>query len=53
MRRQIEAAGFEIEDTSTRFTSLNVARLPWLGEVLTWYVQFLVRKPGRDTDSRR
>lgn len=43
--RQIKDAGFEIEDVSTRFTRLNVARLPWLGELLTWYVQFLVRKP--------
>lgn len=46
VRRQIKGAGFEIEDVSTRFTRLNVARLPWLGELLTWYVQFLVRKPG-------
>lgn len=53
VRRQIEGAGFEIEDTSTRFTRFNVACLPGLGEVLTWYVQFLVRKPEADTDLHR
>jgi SAM-dependent methyltransferase len=49
----IGKAGFEVDDISTRFTALNVARLPWLGEVLTWYVQFLVRRPGADADTRR
>ncbi|MBN1656862.1 MAG: class I SAM-dependent methyltransferase [Anaerolineae bacterium] len=45
VKRAILDTGFQIEDISTRFTALNVARLPWVGEVLTWYVQFLVRKP--------
>jgi SAM-dependent methyltransferase len=48
VRRQIEATGFRIEHLSTRFTSLNFAHLPGLGEALTWYVQFLIRKPGKD-----
>lgn len=47
VRRQIEATGFEIVDISTRFSALNAARLPYLGEFLTWYVQFLVHKPDR------
>jgi SAM-dependent methyltransferase len=47
VRRLLIRGGFEIEEISTRFTTLNVAKLPWLGEVLTWYVQFTVRKgPG-------
>ncbi len=48
VRAMLRQVGFEIEDMSTRFVALNVARLPWLGEVLTWYVQFLVRKPGKE-----
>lgn len=39
-------AGFLIEDMSTKFMALNPARIPLLGEFLTWYVQFLVRKGG-------
>ena len=45
VRRLLEQTGFEVQDVSTRCTALNTACLPWLGEVLTWYVQFLVRKP--------
>ncbi len=45
-KQHIVEAGFLIEDISTKFTALNLARIPWLNEVLTWYVQFLVRKEG-------
>lgn len=47
-RRLLLEAGFEIEDISTRFTRLNTARLPWLGEFLTWYVHFVLLRPSRD-----
>ena len=30
---------------TTRFVPINVARIPLLGEFMTWHVQFLVRKP--------
>lgn len=35
---------FEIWDVSTRWPSLNTARWPWLSELLTWHVQFLLRR---------
>lgn len=47
MDRLLRRTGFQIEHVSTRFSALNVARLPWLGEFLTWYVQFVVFKPRR------
>lgn len=31
-------------DISTRYFPLGFARWPWLGELLTWHVQFLVKK---------
>jgi SAM-dependent methyltransferase len=37
-------AGLKIVDESTRFMPLNLARLPWLGEFLTWHVQFILIK---------
>jgi SAM-dependent methyltransferase len=43
-RQHLSQAGFTIDDISTKFLSINFARVPLLGEVLTWYVQFLVRK---------
>jgi SAM-dependent methyltransferase len=43
-QRHLIDAGFCIDDVSTKFLPLNPARLPLLGEFLTWYVQFLARK---------
>jgi SAM-dependent methyltransferase len=43
-RQLIAADGLIIKHESTRFFPLNVARLPWLGEFLTWHVQFIVQK---------
>jgi SAM-dependent methyltransferase len=44
-RRMLSGAGWQIESVSTRFLPLNVARIPLIGEFLTWHVQFVVRKP--------
>ena len=45
-RRLLVGAGFVLDDVSTKFSPLSPARLPLLGEFLTWYVQFLARKAG-------
>jgi SAM-dependent methyltransferase len=45
-RRYLTQAGFVIDDVSTKFVPLNLALVPLLGEILTWYVQFLVTKAG-------
>ena len=42
-KRLIKEAGLKIVHLSTRFFPLNVARLPWLGEFLTWHVQFILK----------
>ena len=43
-RRLFSEAGLEIAHESTRFLPFNLARLPWLGEFLTWHVQFVLAK---------
>lgn len=45
-RQLFVEAGLKIRHESTRFLPLNVARLPWLGEFLTWHVQFILSKRG-------
>jgi SAM-dependent methyltransferase len=45
-RQLIAEAGLKIRHESTRFFPFNVARLPWLGEFLTWHVQFILSKGG-------
>ena len=35
--------GFEVEDIWTRFFSINTAKIPFLGEFLTWHVCFLCK----------
>ncbi|WP_404987338.1 methyltransferase domain-containing protein [Candidatus Hadarchaeum sp.] len=42
--RMIRQVGLEIIDVSPRYLPINTARWPILGELLTWHVQFLVRK---------
>jgi SAM-dependent methyltransferase len=44
VKRMVQVVNFSIEDISVRFLPLNVARIPVLGEFLTWHVQFLLRK---------
>lgn len=41
-RQLISDADLRIEHESTRFFPFNLARIPWLGEFLTWHVQFIV-----------
>jgi SAM-dependent methyltransferase len=45
VRQIIAEAGLEIQRESTRFFPLNLARIPALGEFLTWHVQFIVTHP--------
>ena len=40
----ITETGFRIERLTTRFMSINFARIPWLNEFLTWHVEFILRK---------
>jgi SAM-dependent methyltransferase len=48
-RKLIATAGLVVEHESTRFAPLNLARLPWVGEFLTWHLQFiLVKDSGRE-----
>lgn len=43
-RRLLKQLPFETLDCSTRWLPLNFANIPVLGELLTWHVQFLLRK---------
>lgn len=42
VRQLVAEAGLKIRHESTRYFPLNLARLPWLGEFLTWHVQFVL-----------
>jgi SAM-dependent methyltransferase len=41
-RHLIAEAGLLVKHESTRFLPFNLARIPWLGEFLTWHVQFIL-----------
>jgi SAM-dependent methyltransferase len=43
-RQLFSEAGLKITHESTRFLPFNLARIPWLGEFLTWHVQFILAK---------
>lgn len=43
-RQLFSEAGLKITHESTRFLPFNLARVPWLGEFLTWHVQFILAK---------
>jgi SAM-dependent methyltransferase len=45
-RGLIGRSGFEIRWWGTRFFPVNVARLPILGEFLSWHVEFLLQPAG-------
>jgi|GEM_PF-437609 len=49
IRRLLAEVGLVIDDISTKFLPLSPARVPLLGEFLTWYVQFLAHKPVEAT----
>lgn len=42
-RRLLRQAGFQIVHQGVRFFPLNLSRLPLLGELLTWHVEFILR----------
>lgn len=44
MRRLLRAYPLDLVDLSTRWMAVNPARIPLLGELLTWHVQFLLRR---------
>lgn len=43
-KRMFAKVGLTIEHMDTRFMSINFARIPILGELLTWHVEFLLRR---------
>lgn len=44
-RRLLRASRLRCLDMSTRYLPVSFIRWPWIGEVLTWHAQFLLRKP--------
>lgn len=44
VKRQIKSSGFDIIDESTKWCPMNFSKIPLIGEVLTWHVQFLLKK---------
>ncbi|MCP4535538.1 MAG: class I SAM-dependent methyltransferase [Chloroflexi bacterium] len=49
VRQLIADAQLQVRHESTRYLPFNLARLPWLGEFLTWHVQFILGKKDRDS----
>lgn len=45
-RRLLRGTGLRCLDMSTRYLPVSFIRWPWIGEVLTWHAQFLLRKPS-------
>lgn len=43
-RNLLKRVGFQCIDISTRYMPVSFARWPFLGEFLTWHVQFLLKK---------
>jgi ubiquinone/menaquinone biosynthesis C-methylase UbiE len=46
IKELVKRANFRIIDIKTRFSPVNVAKIPILGEFLRWHVEFLLRKRG-------
>ncbi len=44
IKHMLKKMNVYIVDMSTRYSPVNFARIPFLGEVLTWHVVFLIRK---------
>lgn len=44
VKKLVEETNFRIVDISNRFSPINVAKIPFLNEFLTWHVVFLLRK---------
>ena len=45
VRRHVEEGGFRVLDESTRFLPINLSRVPFISEFVTWHVQFLLQRP--------
>ncbi|MDH7489305.1 MAG: class I SAM-dependent methyltransferase [Anaerolineae bacterium] len=45
-KRWAAQAGWQVVSLSTRFSPVNTAKWPLLGEFLTWHAEFLLRKPA-------
>lgn len=45
-KRAIAGAGLEIAHLGMRYSPVNTARWPVLGEFLTWHAEFVLRKPS-------
>ncbi len=43
-KKLISKAGFVISRLSTRFLKVNLAKVPFLNELLTWHVEFYLKK---------
>jgi SAM-dependent methyltransferase len=48
-RRMLRTSPLRCLDMSTRYLPVSFIRWPWIGEVLTWHAQFLLRKPLTET----
>jgi|TARA_B100002003_G_scaffold246867_1_gene277361 ubiquinone/menaquinone biosynthesis C-methylase UbiE len=43
-KKLIRQSGLKIKDISTRHSPINLAKIPFLNEFLTWHVEFLIQK---------
>ena len=43
VKKLIKGTNFTVESITTRFFSINVAKIPLLNEILTWHVEFILR----------
>jgi ubiquinone/menaquinone biosynthesis C-methylase UbiE len=44
VKKEIKKFSWDLIECSTRFSPINTTLLPFLGEFLTWHVQFLIQK---------
>lgn len=46
IKQLINNEGLIVKKILTRFSPINFARIPYLNEILTWHVEFLITKPA-------
>jgi hypothetical protein len=44
VKKMVDHAGFTIKDQWTRYSPMDVSRIPLLNELLTWHVSFRLEK---------
>ena len=49
----LATTGFQVVDLSTRYWPVSFVRWPYVREVLTWHVQFLLRKPAGAREEKK